>query len=178
MLTLFLMNFKGYSVLQAIHKNYPSIIKEVISSTDSSVQNDYYENIKQYCTINKINFYDRENINNLTWDYAIAIGWKWLIKNTQNLIIFHDSILPKYRGFNPLVTALINGDNEVGVTALFATEKADEGDIIAQEKFLIKYPIKIQYAIEQMAHAYEKLSLNISNLIYNNYVIKSKPQDN
>lgn len=27
----------------------------------------------------------------------MAIGWRWLLEDTDKLIIFHDSLLPKYR---------------------------------------------------------------------------------
>jgi len=66
----------------------------------------------------------------------------------DSLIIFHDSPLPKYRGFAPLVSALVNGEREIGVTALFGADKFDTGDIIAQSKTKINYPITISEAIQ------------------------------
>ena len=38
-------------------------------------------------------------------------------RTRPTLLIFHDSLLPKLRGFNPTVTALIAGEIEIGVTA-------------------------------------------------------------
>jgi methionyl-tRNA formyltransferase len=57
------------------------------------------------------------------------------------LVVFHDSILPQYRGFNPLVSALINGDSRVGVTAM-GTDEFDKGDIIGQRTIAINIPSK------------------------------------
>jgi hypothetical protein len=37
MLTLFLMNYKGLCVLKTIHKQYPNIINQVISSQDTNI---------------------------------------------------------------------------------------------------------------------------------------------
>jgi methionyl-tRNA formyltransferase len=53
----------------------------------------------------------------------------------------HDSLLPKYRGFAPLPNALINGEREVGVTALFASEEYDMGDIVCQRRLAVEYPM-------------------------------------
>ena len=46
------------------------------------------------------------------------------------MIIFHDSLLPKYRGFAPLVNSLINQEKEIGVTAIKASQNYDEGDTV------------------------------------------------
>lgn len=47
-------------------------------------------------------------------------------------INLHGSLLPKYRGRSPVNWALVNGENETGVTLHYMVEKADAGDIIAQ----------------------------------------------
>lgn len=119
----------------------------------------------------------RKDNTSYKWNYAFAIGWRWLIPTTKNLIIFHDSILPKYRGFNPLVTALINGDTEIGVTALFASELADEGDIIDTSTIGIQYPIQIITAIESITGCYMRLALSIANKIRDEVQIVGYEQD-
>ncbi|RLA00430.1 MAG: methionyl-tRNA formyltransferase [Gammaproteobacteria bacterium] len=164
--TLFLMTEKGYSVLKAIAENCPALIDCVVSSRDPNVQKDYYDEIRDYCQEMGLAFVDRTDISNISSSYAMAVSWRWLIKLTSTrLIVFHDSLLPKYRGFAPLVLALIKGDNEIGVTALFATGDYDCGDIIAQSKSSIFYPIKIQAAIEILAENYKELAIQLMNLI-------------
>jgi methionyl-tRNA formyltransferase len=49
----------------------------------------------------------------------------------------HGSLLPKYRGRNPVNWVLVNGETETGVTLHHMTEEADAGDIIAQRAFPI-----------------------------------------
>ncbi len=44
----------------------------------------------------------------------------------------HDSLLPAYAGFSPLIWALLNGEKEVGVTAHLMDAELDAGPIIAQ----------------------------------------------
>ena len=50
----------------------------------------------------------------------------------------HASILPKYRGAAPIQWALINGEEETGVTTFKLAEKVDTGSIYLQEKIGIK----------------------------------------
>ncbi len=55
------------------------------------------------------------------------------------VINIHPSLLPKYRGATPTVWALMNGEEETGVTAHFIEdERVDSGRIIAQTKLKIE----------------------------------------
>ena len=62
------------------------------------------------------------------------VVWKMPKLGTFNL---HASLLPKYRGAAPINWAVINGDNETGVTTFFLKQEIDTGDIIQQEKIEI-----------------------------------------
>ena len=53
---------------------------------------------------------------------------------TKMCLNVHPSCLPLYRGATPLQTALLNGENETGVTIQKMVYEVDEGDIILQEK--------------------------------------------
>ncbi len=44
----------------------------------------------------------------------------------------HDSLLPAYAGFSPLIWALVNGEPEVGVTAHMMDGDLDAGDVVLQ----------------------------------------------
>jgi len=43
----------------------------------------------------------------------------------------HPSLLPKYRGPSPIQTALLNGENQTGVSFMVIDEKVDHGPVIA-----------------------------------------------
>ncbi len=45
----------------------------------------------------------------------------------------HSSLLPKYRGAAPINWAILNGEEETGVTIMYMAQGLDTGDIIAQE---------------------------------------------
>ena len=93
------------------------------------------------------------------------------------LIVFHDSLLPRYRGFNPLVSCLINGERHIGVTALLASSEYDRGNIISRSYTEINYPIKIQNAIELILRNYRELALTVSEMIERREVITGQPQN-
>lgn len=49
----------------------------------------------------------------------------------------HGSLLPKYRGGAPVQYAIMNGDQETGVTIIYMVKKMDAGDMLAQAKLSI-----------------------------------------
>lgn len=161
---LYIMTKKGLEVLKILDQRFGSpFIRAVISANDPNVQYDYYDQIAAYCSEHNIPFFNRKEDPKIFSDYIIAISWRWLIKLNEHskLIVFHDSLLPRYRGFSPLVSALINGEKELGVTAFFAQDSFDEGDIIFQESIKIEYPITIQAAIETVSGIYGSLAEQI-----------------
>jgi len=169
-IVLYLMNVKGKRVLDKLCEHFGSqVILEVVGSRDSNVRNDYYEEIRHTCQQHNIPFTDREDKKGGLEDtFHLAVGWRWIIPSVKKLIIFHDSLLPKYRGFSPLVNALINGEHEIGVTALFASDKYDCGDIINQKSVLIQYPITIAQAIATVTPLYQDLAVAIVESIQTN----------
>jgi methionyl-tRNA formyltransferase len=60
--------------------------------------------------------------------------WKLPKLGTFNL---HASLLPQYRGAAPINWAIINGENETGITTFFLQQEIDTGAIIFQEKLPI-----------------------------------------
>lgn len=172
------MNQKGLSILRAlVNKGYTNEIGYVVSSKDKGLVDDSYSDIFKLCKKNNLAYYDR-NIEELpSVDYKLAIGWRWLIKEHKNLIVLHDSILPQYRGFAPLANSLINGEPEVGVTALWADKDYDQGDIIFQRRIPITYPIKINEAIQKVSELYNHIVLDIFLKIRTNQALRSWPQE-
>lgn len=71
-------------------------------------------------------------------DIIVANNWRtWLPPEIFTLprygtLNVHDSLLPAYAGFSPLIWALINGETEVGVTAHMMNSELDAGDVVLQ----------------------------------------------
>ncbi|OXY82111.1 formyltransferase family protein [Oceanimonas doudoroffii] len=155
----YIMGFKGLSVLNSFINHFGcKHIAYVVTDEDTSVTNDHYNEILSLCSSSNIQVSKRKNTSSLPdVSYKFAIGWRWLINESDNLIVLHDSLLPRYRGFAPLVNMLVNGEKEIGVTALLANEDYDRGDIIGQKSIKITYPIKISDAINKISYIYSEL---------------------
>lgn len=54
------------------------------------------------------------------------------------VVALHPSLLPKYRGAEPIRRAIIAGEKETGVTTFFVDERVDAGDIILQRAIQLK----------------------------------------
>lgn len=63
----------------------------------------------------------------------------------------HSSLLPRYRGAAPINWAILNGEDETGVTIQYMAEGVDTGDILAQAKT----PIDIN---ENAAQLFDRLA--------------------
>ena len=91
--------------------------------------------------------------------------------------MFHDSLLPRYRGFSPLVNALINGESEVGVSAIFGASDFDSGPIIAQSRTAIRYPIRIADAIQAVNKNYAACAETVLQALLDGARLTATPQD-
>lgn len=91
----------------------------------------------------------------------LTIGWQYLLSDYKNIVILHDSLLPRFRGFSPTVSALIKGESGLGVTALLADENMDSGPILAQHSVLIESPITIERAFEYLSECYVKCTSQV-----------------
>jgi methionyl-tRNA formyltransferase len=177
-LTLFLMTQKGHAALQGIIARVGAdAVGAVVSCRDHGVRNDCYEEIRGTCKEAAIPFFDRRSNDSLLTDSALAVSWRWMIRGVPNLVVFHDSLLPRYRGFAPLPNALINGEPMIGVSALFAGDDYDTGDIICQKSVRVEYPIKIQKAIDDLLPLYTELGAELASAICSGVELRGQKQD-
>ncbi|GAA2968777.1 methionyl-tRNA formyltransferase [Actinokineospora diospyrosa] len=79
-----------------------------------------------------------DRLTELAPDVIVATNWRtWIPPRIFNLprqgtLNVHDSLLPTYAGFSPLIWALINDEPEVGVTAHIMDDTLDAGPIVLQ----------------------------------------------
>jgi methionyl-tRNA formyltransferase len=180
--SLYLSNQKGLAVLQAIlAKGMKAAVSHVYSARDPNVLRDFFDDILSTCNAHSIPCQEvdprRPRTQLAPSSLALAVGWRWIIKNEPRLVVFHDSLLPRYRGFAPLVSCLLNGESKIGVTALLATEHYDQGPIIGQKASEIKYPITIQEAIDAVIPLYQELAIDVMRELSRNEDITTIPQD-
>ena len=78
--------------------------------------------------------------------YGKLLPHDFLVYPKYGCINIHASILPKYRGASPIHFAVLNGDEETGVTAMQMDDGLDTGDIL----HIKKCPIGINDTTERM----------------------------
>lgn len=178
-IVLFIMTKKGLEVFRRAIEINRDLIEFVVVGTDSNVENDFSDEIIALARKAGIDFFIRGSQPSVNENlYIFSISWRWMINHpTRKLIIFHDSILPKYRGFAPLVNMLINGESKIGVSAIFGATEYDRGDLIALESSDVNYPITISEGIDLNNKNLLKLVANIMCKISNSEELVSVPQD-
>ena len=191
-IALFLATKKGYfCLLKLIENKEKSNIAFVTSFNESNVDKDYEPDIKSLCINHSIKYYHwkdiRLSLSNVIIDHNVslsfAIGWKFIISSiineitTHGLIVFHDSLLPKYRGFAPTATAIICGEKTIGVSAIQAGNNADEGDIILQKEMNISDDEYISDIINRQCSIYYEMLIEIINKAAKNSLSFMKQDD-
>ncbi len=155
------MSRRGLAVIEHLITRCPKRIGYVVTARDSSVQNDYAESIHRVARAAGLPVFERSEPGHdlPAVGVRLAVAWRWMLPCDvpTPLIVFHDSLLPRYRGFAPLVCALINNESRIGVTALLAGEAYDSGPILGQESITITYPLGIGAAIETVCPCYTRL---------------------
>ncbi|PHV11151.1 methionyl-tRNA formyltransferase [Chitinimonas sp. BJB300] len=157
---LYLTGKKGYlTLVGAVEFIEAGLHVEVIIGRDANVANDYSNDMVTLCIKSKIPYHIYPSEPDSEYDYIIAAGWQRMIRNVNEnkIIVFHDSLLPKYRGFAPLVNALLNREAKVGVTALVGASEYDVGDIYHQESISVSYPVSIGEMIDTVSELYASL---------------------
>ena len=139
-IAVFVSGDLGFDTLLSININ-PSVI---FTNKDSL-------KIIQHCQLNNIPFYlgnprRIEAIDyfiNFKIDIGFSLNYIFLIPKEifqtvpRGVVNLHGSLLPLYRGRTPHVWAIINGENETGVTAHLIDEGCDTGPVILQRKISI-----------------------------------------
>jgi len=163
-----------------------------ISYSEKKVKNTNYANLKDIANEYDIPYYEIDSvegkkiksyeqiIKKLNLDLILVLGWYYMIpKSTRNLTKYgtwgiHASLLPKYAGGAPLNWAIINGENETGVTLFRMEDGVDDGDIIAQKSFTIEYEDAIKEVYEKATIASKDI---LKNVLTNIEDIKPIPQN-
>jgi methionyl-tRNA formyltransferase len=181
---------KGLDVLNFLIKTNITDISVVCSYPEWNVQKNFGNFIEQRCHDNDIPYI---SWNELKQDYKkyiakykisgiIVIGWQYLLPIELNaylpdkIIIFHDSLLPKYRGFCPTATAILKGDEHLGISILYASEEMDVGELILQKSVEINDTVYIEDAIKIISKLYCDCAKELIDLVQSNK-IKEQKQD-
>ena len=73
-------------------------------------------------------------------DIGVVVAFGEILKEEfinipkYKIVNLHFSLLPKYRGAEPLRRAILNGEKETGVTTMYINPRLDQGDILLQRR--------------------------------------------
>lgn len=146
--------------------------------------------VKQYAVSQGLKVLQPEKLKNeefvaelrsLNADLQIVVAFRMLpevVWNMPRLGTFnlHASLLPQYRGAAPINWAVINGDNETGITTFFLKHEIDTGEIIDQVRVPIADTDNVEVVYERLMRLGGDLVLKTVDAILEGSV-KTIPQE-
>ena len=162
-IAVFCATRRGYRFLEKLRALLPDADLLVFSFREEPWEPPFLDNIRQLTVEYGGDFYESKQVGAARWadlwnetpiDLMFAVSWRYIIpaavyeQARLGAYVFHDSLLPDYRGFSPTVWAIINGQNHTGVTLLensriqfgsgLSAETAGGVDIFAQNGMSIE----------------------------------------
>ncbi|MFU0944721.1 bifunctional UDP-4-amino-4-deoxy-L-arabinose formyltransferase/UDP-glucuronic acid oxidase ArnA [Kluyvera ascorbata] len=132
-------------------------IEAIFTHPDNAGENNFFGSVARLAAEQGITVYAPEDVNHPLWvdriramapDVIFSFYYRNLLNRNllsddilnlapKGAFNLHGSLLPKYRGRAPLNWVLVNGEKETGVTLHRMTNRADAGDIVAQQTVAI-----------------------------------------
>jgi methionyl-tRNA formyltransferase len=172
---LYLMTGKGEHVFHAVRRSGVEI-SHVVTAPATGMNDDAHERIAATAKELGIPTFLHAAPPEFRGDVTIAAGWRRLL-DIPNLVVLHDSLLPRYRGFSPLITALVNGERELGVTAFLARAEPDTGPIVGQRAIAVSYPARVADVLFRLEPLYGELAHDICTTVLPGEPLRAAEQD-
>ncbi len=140
-------------ILRSLLKEWPVVVVTQPDAPSGRGQALKPNPVAEFCQENRLRFFKFEKLNEeslakldratigICCVYGKVIPQAWLNAfEPKGILNIHPSLLPQYRGASPGQAALLNGDQETGVTVFKMDQKVDHGPIVTQlkEKILIE----------------------------------------
>ena len=103
----------------------------------------------------------------ITCAYGQIIPEELIYAPEYNTVNVHASLLPKYRGGAPIHRAIINGEEEIGITIMYTDKGMDSGDIIEKESFKLNIDDTYDIVSDKMSNLGAKLLKETLPKIFN-----------
>jgi len=197
---------RGYLFLKKVIELQPQTDLVVFSFREEPWEPRFLDDIREFTLASGGQFFEARHVGSkecrLFWESApvdlmLMVNWRYMVpaniycRPRLGTFVFHDSLLPEYRGFSPTVWAIINGEDHTGVTLFKITDEVDAGDIVDQELIPIARYDTIAMVTDRVTEAYLRLlERNFDRLISGNitlwpqdhsratYTCKRTPDDN
>ena len=160
---------RGYRFIRKLVELAPDSQLVVFSFPEDAYEPPFLDDIRNLTESVGGRFIETRQVGSKRWlqfwettdvDLMFAVSWRYMIPATVyerarlGAFVFHDSLLPKYRGFSPTVWSMINGEDHTGVTLFEIAEGVDEGNVVAQKQVPIDKDETIAQVIERVTATY------------------------
>jgi methionyl-tRNA formyltransferase len=175
------MTHRGCRFLEVLRTLRPDDEIDVITWHEDPWEPPFRSRLREMCDALRSSYREAQTLDSQEiWqlaqaappDLLLMVSWRYLVSDRVlhlprlGSFVFHDSLLPAYRGFAPTCWAIINGESLSGVTLLKATEDFDAGPIVAQSAVQIGPDETIGELYPRVTEAYVSLlEGNLANLL-------------
>lgn len=182
---------RGHRFLQELIALAPDAELIVFSFREEPGEPRFLDAIRETTVVHGGQFNEAKQVGAERWrtlwesipvDLLFAVSWRYLVpaavyeRAQLGAFVFHDSLLPAYRGFSPTVWAIINGETHTGVTLFHMSDSVDDGDIVAQEPVPIGPDETIADVLVRVTQTYLRiLNMNLPALLSGSAT--RRPQD-
>lgn len=182
---------RGLRVLHRLCELMPDCRLTIFSFREEPWEPPFCDDIRAATIAAKGRFRESKQVGDPRWrdvwetlppDLLLAVGWRYLIprevfqRPARGSFVFHDSLLPAYRGFSPTVWAILNGKSQTGATLFWMVDSIDSGDIVDQLAVAIGPDDTIATVTENVTAAYlDLLDRNLAALVAG--AAPRRPQD-
>ena len=141
-------------------------------------------NLQVRCPISLANSEELSHIKSLKPDVVVVVAYGQILPsdflNLKNIIFLnvHASLLPKWRGAAPIQRAILNMDEETGVSIMKIVEKLDAGPVLLKSKIIINKESNYQDVSKKMSILGAKLILNALDLLKSGNINFSDQNEN
>lgn len=160
---------RGLRFLQTLVTLAPDAELVVFSFREEPGEPPFLDDIRQTTLDHGGQFHEAKQVGAARWrdlwdaapvDLLFAVSWRYMIpaavyeQARLGAFVFHDSLLPAYRGFAPTVWAIANGEDHTGVTLFHMADAVDSGDVVAQQRIDIAPDETIADVLDHVTQAY------------------------
>ena len=190
-IVVFCATQRGFRLLQKVVELAPEAEVMVFSFREEPWEPPFLDDIRAFAEAHGLPFYETKQVGAERWqslwettqvDLMFAVNWRYIIparvyeRACRGAYVFHDSLLPAYRGFSATVWAMINGEDHTGVTLFEMVEDYDRGAIVGQERVPITPDDTIDLVTSRVTEAYLRLLEQYLHVLMDGAAILT-PQD-
>jgi methionyl-tRNA formyltransferase len=149
----------------------------VVTYPQAGDQSGAFESLVRLCASHGIDVEESRRPRVDSERLVFLVGWQFLLgEGNERCVVFHDSLLPKLRGFSPTVNALLRGEEIIGVTALRPTAGVDAGPAYGRRAVHVQPGTSLQSAFDLQTSAMIELAVELAERAFHGD-LKADEQD-